>query len=119
MVTRMPPLTPLHLLAQPSSGNGIGDALLWGIVLIGTIVALFGIVVLYRKWMNRDDTTTGPGFTLSDLRRLHKEGKMTTEEFEKAKTILIGSVKAAADKPKEGPRTGPPGFDVLPPSGDA
>jgi hypothetical protein len=113
------PLHPVHLLAQPTSERGIGEVLLWAIVLIGTIVALFGVVALYRKWMNRDDTTTGPGFTLSDLRRLHKEGKMTAEEFEKAKAILIGSVKSAADKPREGPRTGPPGFDVLPPKNDA
>jgi hypothetical protein len=70
--------------------------------------------------MNADDTTTGDGFTLSDLRRLHKEGKMTDGEFESAKAILIGSLKAASTKsaaatPPAGPRTKPPGLDVLPP----
>ena len=65
--------------------------------------------------MNADDTSGGDGFTLSDLRRLHKAGQMTDEEFEKAKKILIGSVKAAAEKmgekPREGPRTIGPDFD--------
>jgi hypothetical protein len=80
---------------------------------------MFGALAAYRKWMRADDTPTGPGFTLGDLRKLHKEGKMTTEEFEKAKAILIGSAKAGADKPvlgeRQRPRTNPPGFDVLPP----
>ena len=93
--------------------------MLWSVVLIVALLLLFGAIVVYRKWMNADETTTGEGFTLSDLRKLHKEGKMTTEEFEKAKTILIGSLKAAAAKeesgPAQGPRTNPPGFDVLPP----
>lgn len=107
---------PTAILAQ--SEPATGGALLWSVVLIVAIFLLFGAIVVYRKWMNADDTTTGEGFTLSDLRKLHKEGKMTTEEFEKAKAILIGSLKAAVKDesgPGQGPRTNPPGFDVLPP----
>jgi len=113
---------PAHLLAQQTD-RGTGGALLWSVVLIATILVLFGAIVLYRRWMNAEETTSNTGFTLSDLRRLHKEGKMTDAEFESAKAILIGSLKAAAAKPPEGtpnrgaqgPRTNPPGFDVLPP----
>jgi len=107
----------IHLLAQPEQSTS--RVMIWAIVLVLALMLLFGVVVIYRSGMNADDTTSGPGFTLSDLRKLHKDGKMTTEEYEKAKTILIGSIKAAADKPanapKPGPRTNPPGFDVLPP----
>src|SRR3954469_4764232 len=107
------------MLAQQAD-EGIGGALLWSIVLIVALLLLFGGIVLYRKWMNADDTTTGEGFTLSDLRRLHKEGKMSDGEFESAKAILIGSLKKQAAKPAlgeraEGPRTSPPGLDVPPP----
>jgi hypothetical protein len=116
MTTSMSPIP--FMLAQQAD-QGTGGALLWSIVLIVSILLLFGGIVLYRKWMNADDTTTGEGFTLGDLRRLHKEGKMTDGEFESAKAILIGSLKAAAAKstpsPNEGPRKHPPGFDVLPP----
>ena len=115
-------VTPAHLLAQQTD-RGTGGALLWSVVLIATILVLFGAIVLYRRWMNADETTSNAGFTLSDLRRLHKEGKMTDAEFESAKAILIGSLKAAAAKSAsnaptkgaQGPRTNPPGFDVLPP----
>jgi hypothetical protein len=110
-----------HLLAQQAD-RGTGGALLWSFILIAIILVLFGAIVLYRRWMNADETTSNAGFTLSDLRRLHKEGKMTQAEFESAKAILIGSLKATTAKPSdspppgiEGPRTNPPGFDVLPP----
>jgi hypothetical protein len=109
------PLASFHLLAQDPPKHDSSDVYVWALILIVFVIALFAVVGLYRKWMNRDETTSGPGFTLSDLRRFHKEGKMTDAEYEKAKAILIGSVKSAMDKPKEGPKTAPPGFDVLPP----
>ncbi|HSI35267.1 MAG: hypothetical protein ACAI43_19360 [Phycisphaerae bacterium] len=76
---------------------GYGQLFIWSLVLVGAVVLLFGVVYLYRKWMNNQGTTTGTGFTLSDLRRYHKEGKMTTEEFEKAKALVIGTVKKSAE----------------------
>lgn len=108
-------LMKLHIdilaLAEPS----VGPPLFWSLVLIIILVVLFGAVALYRRWMKADGASGGEGFTLSDLRRLHKAGQMTDEEFEKAKKILIGSVKAAAEKMgekgKEGPRTVGPDFD--------
>src|SRR5258705_324744 len=107
-----------HLLADLTDEQ-THNALIGSLILIVILILLFGGVVLYRKWMNADDTTTGDGFTLSDLRRLHKEGKMSDGEFESAKAILIGSLKAASAKPAAappaGPRTKPRGFDVLPP----
>jgi hypothetical protein len=111
-----------HLLAQQTD-RGTGGALLWSFIVIAIILVLFGAIVLYRRWIKTQETTSNTNFTLSDLRRLHKEGKMTDAEFESAKAILIGSLKASATQstqgapPKgaQGPRTKPPGFDVLPP----
>jgi hypothetical protein len=102
------PATPT-LLAQTERSTG--SIVFWSIVLILAMVAMFFGLALYRRWMTADDTpTTGPAFTLSDLRKLHKEGKMTTEEYEKAKTAIVGSLKASTEKPKapEGPRKQPP-----------
>jgi hypothetical protein len=103
------------LLAQA----GTGSALIWTLVLIVALLLMFGAVAAFRKWMRTDDVpTSGPGFTLSDLRRLHKEGKMTDEEFDKAKSVLIGTAKVGADKPvlgeRQRPRTDPQGFDGPP-----
>jgi hypothetical protein len=109
------------LALPPIAQAGTGSALVWTLVLIIALVLMFGAVAAYRKWMKSDDAPSGPGFTLGDLRKLHKEGKMTAEEFEKAKAILIGTAKVGTDKPVLGerppqrPRTNPPGFDVPPP----
>jgi hypothetical protein len=89
-------------------------AIIWSAVLIGIVFLLFMAINLYRKWMVRDDTPSGAGFTLSDLRKLHKEGQMTDAEFEKAKANLLGSLKAPADKPVLGPRTNLPRPSVNP-----
>lgn len=108
----------LFLLAELNSEQ-TGNVLIGSLILIVVLLVLFGGIVLYRRWMNADDTAISEGFTLSDLRKLHKAGQMTDEEFEKAKSILIGSLKLAAEKSanraKEGPRTIPPPLDIDPP----
>src|SRR3712207_8783046 len=38
------------------------------------------------------------GFTLADLRQLHKSGQMTDEEFEKAKSKVVEAAKRAAER---------------------
>src|SRR5689334_6188607 len=96
------------LLAQ----SGMGSALAGTLILIVVLVVMFGAVMAFRKWLKADDApTSGPGFTLSDLRRLHKAGQMTDEEYEKAKTVLIGTAKVGTDKPvlgeRQRPRTNP------------
>jgi hypothetical protein len=90
----------------------MSSALVGTLILIVVLVLMFGAVALFRKWLKQDDApTSGPGFTLSDLRRLHKAGQMTDEEYEKAKTVLIGTAKVGTDKPvlgeRQRPRTNP------------
>ena len=100
---------PPALLA--ASERSTGSIVFWSLVLIVAIVAMFGALAVYRKWLNNDDpTTSGPAFTLSDLRKLHKEGKMTTEEYEKAKIAIVGTLKATTAKPASTPppRQDPP-----------
>src|SRR5687767_712973 len=106
-------LAAVRLLADLSDKD-TQNVLTGSIILIVILLFCFGGVYAYRRWMREDETTTDVGFTLSDFRRIHKEGKMTTEEYERAKAMLIGSLKkpAAVAKPKEGPKTDPPGFDV-------
>ena len=77
-----------------------GRLFVWSLVLVISLIALLGVLQVYRKWMNATNTGGGAGFTLSDLRKLHKEGKMTDVEYEKAKTLLIGTLKKSMEKPK-------------------
>ena len=80
------------VVAQASRAVG------WSLVLIALIVVAFLAVMQLRKWLQSDDGEAAPsiGFTLGDLRQLHKEGEMTDEEFERARAKMMAGAKAMA-----------------------
>lgn len=83
-------------LALILADAGIGDVIFRSLVLmVIVIVALYGVLRL-RRWLNEDDdeATAKVGFTLSDLRELHRRGEMTTEEFEKARAQMLAAGKS-------------------------
>ena len=88
-MNRMPPL-----LAQAEVGRAIG----WSLVLIALIVVAFLGVIYLRRWLQEEDVpgSAAIGFTLTDLKRLHREGKMTDEEFQRASEKMITAGKSMA-----------------------
>jgi hypothetical protein len=71
--------------------------LYWAVGIIILMVGVAAPVIWWlRKRLSPNEDFCGPGFTLSDLRELHKQGQMSDEEFERAKAKLIGALKAAA-----------------------
>jgi hypothetical protein len=76
----------------------------WVQILIGSgiviVVLLIGFVVVtqVKRGIQKLDEPAGAGFSLSDLRRLYKEGQMTAEEFEKAKGKVVEAAKRAAER---------------------
>lgn len=77
-------------------------------VLVGSffLILLLGLgfmgLVQVKKWMRKDEEPdSGIGFTLGDLRRLHDEGRMTDEEYEKARTQMIAATQRAAQRAAE------------------
>jgi hypothetical protein len=78
--------------ANPADGHGITrDAAVQIIFWLGVLMVLvFGVLAIglsVRKKLLGDGPTTDEAdtFTLSDLRRLHNEGKLTDDEYERAK----------------------------------
>ena len=86
----------------PLADMNVFSILLWsGVLIVLAGGAFFGVKAL-TQWMREEqDQPLGVGFTLSDLRQLHKSGQMSSEEFEKAKAILL----AAAQKPNVTPKS--------------
>ena len=83
-----PSLVPV--IAQ-QGGQNILPVLGWSLVLICLLVGGFFAISKLRQWLRDDDAPVSPiGFTLSDLRQLHKQGQMTDEEFERAKAKIVG-----------------------------
>ena len=75
-------------------------------------MVFFAAVSWLRRRVTAADRTPAGGFTLGDLRELHRSGKMSNEEFEKAKALIVIAAKrnaerAAADAKRERPKAGP------------
>lgn len=93
--------------------QSIGGVLLTLVVIV--IVGWFAISRI-RSWMKDNAEATQP-FTLEDLRALHRSGQLSDEEYERAKEMMIGSVRRAptlkelkaaqAKNPKVAPPTAP------------
>ena len=58
------------------------------LVFTGVLLAVLSVI---RRRMRREHSTAGD-FTLTELRDLHREGKLNDEEFERAKSLLVGKV---------------------------
>ena len=99
-----------QLLAQASSA---GSIMFWSIVLVVVLILGLVVVMYVRRQITEPDAPSHIGFTLSDLRQMHKRGQMTDEEFEKAKAKIIGAAKSkaqaggAAPPPVDGGPQGP------------
>ena len=124
---------PSAALAAPASvasacsaslAQGSPDSMLpvfgWSLVLIALLVVGFFAISKLRQWLKDDAPMAGPaiGFTLSDLRQLHRQGKMTDEEFERARSKMVGAAKAMAAKMPDplarGERKRPPAAGDVP-----
>src|SRR4051794_29363888 len=71
------------------------------LVVIVLIVAAFVVVAQVRRRLRQEDASSpsgGTGFTLSDLRQLHKSGQMSDEEFERAKAKIVEAAKRASER---------------------
>lgn len=83
-------------LAAPEMSGAIG----WSLVLIIFVVVAVFLLMRLRRWI-KEDTDDGAGegigFTLSDFRRLHREGKMSDEEFERLRSMMLSGAKKMAE----------------------
>jgi hypothetical protein len=70
----------------------------WSLALMGLVIAGLVVVSKVKKRMQQSDQPVSAGFTLSDLRQLHKSGQMSDEEFERAKAKVIEAAKRAAER---------------------
>lgn len=87
-----------HIVGQALGQAATSGVFFWGFVLIGLVVAGLVVVLVVRRKMSEegDGPTGGGGFTLADLRDMHASGKMTSDEFERAKHVLVEGLKAAS-----------------------
>jgi len=86
----------------PIAQSDVSRAVMPVLYFLGAIVVLIVVVQLVRKRMRQTESLPPAGFTLGDLRQLLKEGKMSPEEFERAKNKVLDATKrATAIKPAQ------------------
>jgi hypothetical protein len=73
----------------------------WASVLIVLVLALFGVVAWLRRRLSPNEDFHAEGFTLGDLRKLHQAGKLSDEEFEKAKAGIVAAAQLSAKRKEE------------------
>ena len=65
-----------------------------------------------RFWTAEDEAVSGVGFTLGDLRHLHKTGQISEEEYNRAKEKIVAAARRAAERDARStsgpPTAGPP-----------
>ena len=95
---------------------GFTTELLWAtLALVAVILVGAAVLMWLDRWRKRrsDDDLLTPGDELSHFEALHREGKLSTEEFEKVRSLLNRRLRQALDgkppAPPEGAvREGPP-----------
>lgn len=78
------------------SSRLFAETLPWIILLLAAILAGGVIIFLARKYIYGGTDHAAGGFTLHDLREMHKSGEISDDEFTRAKAQMIG--RLASDK---------------------
>jgi hypothetical protein len=90
----------LQFLADSSaSDNDKAMQAVWaGIgILVGVSLLMMSVRWMKKRFVQQDIGTASTGFTISDLRRLVKEGKMTQEEFDRARARVLEAHKRSME----------------------
>ena len=76
-----------------------GEVIAWSVgILVLLIVGMVAAARLKRRIKQEDAPAPALGFTLSDLRQMHRAGPLTDEEFNRAKEKIVAASQAAAQR---------------------
>jgi hypothetical protein len=94
----IPPSMLLTTHAPLAQSDAAPGAIFWSAIVIACCVGLFWVLSVVRKRIKDVPASDVPaaGFTLGDLRELHRSGQMTDEEFERARAKIVAAGKRVA-----------------------
>lgn len=75
------------------------EILLWVVVIAAAVMVLFGGIMVMKKWVSAPDEHAGDAlpFTLNELRQMHAAGRLSDEEFERAKQQMVSAARRGID----------------------
>ena len=87
-------MIPASLAAVTDKSSRLfAETLPWLLLLAGVVIAGGVIIFLARRYVRASGDETAGGFTLHDLREMHRRGAIGDEEFARAKAQMIGRLK--------------------------
>ncbi len=89
------------MVPLPIASADASDAIVPTLILLAIVAVLIAVIALSRRYLFKgEDLGDDPlaGFSLGSLRQLVKEGKMTPEEYEKAKSQLVQAAHRQIDR---------------------
>ena len=87
------------MIAAANQDN-YGQLFVWCLILIAVLVVGFVLVAWVKRRMQHQDIPQSVGFTLADLRELHRSGKISDQEYEKARGKMAAALKARETRGK-------------------
>jgi hypothetical protein len=90
----------LELTTPPLAESSIAEVMIWLVlVMVLLVVGLMWATRLKRRMNQADEPVPATGFTLSDLRQMHRAGQLTDAEFAKAKDKIVEAARRAPEPP--------------------
>jgi len=83
-----------------SASQPFSSILFWSAGLVGLALLAAALIVWVRRRMSPKEDVQPQGFTLADLRELHKKGQMTDAEYERAKELIVQSMRKTGSRPE-------------------
>lgn len=89
--------TDVPIVLAQSEGSA-GQAAMWALVLMAVVIAGGLVAVFIRKRARSGAETPALGLTLADLREMKADGRLTEEEFERAKAMVVGQLGGKVER---------------------
>jgi hypothetical protein len=89
-----------HTPPLPLAATSPVSVIVWSLVILALLVIGMGAALRLRRKIKQEDTNPAPvtGFSLSDLRQMHRAGQLTDGEFERAKEKVVLAAQKAAER---------------------
>jgi len=82
--------------------NEYGRLFVWSLILVALVIIGFALATWVKRRTQQHESGPAIGFSLADLRELHRTGKISDQEFERARGKMAASLKREiTEKPKK------------------
>jgi hypothetical protein len=84
--------TPLYFAASPQPSELFGALLPVLLILVGIVFVGWIAMLMIRRSVRSGSDSLGGSFTLGQLRKLHAAGELNDQEYEDARSVILGQV---------------------------